>query len=853
MLGHSTRGEETTDSWTGPTVAAGSAQTTGTGPTVASGGERTSSSDDLEIVEESRYLDRVELSRGGMGRIFSARDRRLQRTVAIKELRTYRPELVERFEREARLTARLQHPSIVSIHEAGRWASGEPFYAMKLVPGRPLDVVVAEATTFAGRLALLPHVLAVADALAYAHRERVIHRDLKPQNVMIGEFGETVVIDWGLAKDLAAGAAEPTSGSPTSDPMMTTDGDVLGTPAYMPPEQAEGTSVDERADVYSIGAMLYQVLTGVAPYGGTSAIDILVQVREGSCVPLPTREPEVPHDLAAIVDRAMALDPALRYPTARELADDLRKFQSGQLVGAHRYSAGQLFRRWLRRHRAVLAVAMIAVTVLVVVGVAALLRILAEQERSEVARTLAETKRADAEEIMEFMLDDLVVSLEPLGKLDLLGAIAEKATAYYARRPGVEEPRSRIITRRHLGDVLQAKGDLDGALRAYHDSLALGDELLARASGDPRTLQRERAQAFNRIGEVLGRQGDTAGALAANRSYFEVIESIAAISPGSVLAQRDLLVGHVKIGDDLRAMGNLAGALEHYRTAFEIATQVAKVDSDPIRTRSDLLVGHERLATTMSAMDDSRGALTEARAGLRLARELATPDDASSQLVVAMLRGSVSDILRNVGDKAAALDEAREGARAIEALVAHDPSNTSWHLELALARRRTAHALLATGEPAAALALLRKSQLAATELAAREGAGDVLGKREVALHHQAIGDVLTANRDSAALAEYRAALVGFAWLAAANPNEPELTGLMANAQRAVGDALAARDPAAALIEYRAARPLLERLAASAPQNAETRTELAAVECAIGATLVAVLAIEVERLAGAARK
>src|SRR4051812_8337629 len=138
-----------------------------------------------------------------MGRIVSARDLRLNRTVAIKELRVQSPELRARFEREALLTARLEHPSIVSIHEAGRWPSGEPFYAMKLVPGRPLDEVIAGATTLAKRLALLPHVVAVADALAYAHQQRVIHRDLKPQNVLVGEFGETVVIDWGLAKDLS--------------------------------------------------------------------------------------------------------------------------------------------------------------------------------------------------------------------------------------------------------------------------------------------------------------------------------------------------------------------------------------------------------------------------------------------------------------------------------------------------------------------------------------------------------------------------------------------------------------------------------------------------------------------------
>src|SRR5262249_19743370 len=148
------------------------------------------------------YLRGPEIGRGGMGRILRARDRRLGRTVAIKEL------LGERwrghFEREARLTARLQHPAIVSVHEAGRWPSGEPFYAMKYVAGKPLDRAIAARARLADRLALLPSFITVVEAMAYAHSEGIIHRDLKPQNILIGAFGATVIVDWGLAKDLAA-------------------------------------------------------------------------------------------------------------------------------------------------------------------------------------------------------------------------------------------------------------------------------------------------------------------------------------------------------------------------------------------------------------------------------------------------------------------------------------------------------------------------------------------------------------------------------------------------------------------------------------------------------------------------
>src|SRR4051812_2271356 len=152
----------------------------------------------LPYVPMTNYRPEREIARGGMGRIVAAEDLRLGRAVALKELIDPVAEQRGRFQREALITARLQHPGIVPVYEAGRWPSGDPFFAMKLVSGRPLDRVIAETATLADRLALLPRLAAAADAIAYAHSQRVIHRDLKPANVLIGEFGETVVIDWGL-------------------------------------------------------------------------------------------------------------------------------------------------------------------------------------------------------------------------------------------------------------------------------------------------------------------------------------------------------------------------------------------------------------------------------------------------------------------------------------------------------------------------------------------------------------------------------------------------------------------------------------------------------------------------------
>ena len=394
----------------------------------------------LRAIDRGDYEILAPFAEGGIGRILRARDRHLERQVALKELRTRSQGAEERFVREALLTARLQHPGIVPIYEAGRWPSGEPFYAMKLVAGRPLSERIHEAQTLDQRLALLPHVLAVAQTMGYAHSQRVIHRDLKPENVLLGEYGETVVIDWGLAKDLSI--PEPTRAPPPPRPgeratstgssgrrrvgtskSLTLDGAVMGTPAYMPPEQAYGDPVDERADVYAIGAILYHLIAGEPPYDGDTPVDILVKVTSVEPVPIEERQPGIPRELATILRKAMAERPEDRYPTAKELADDLRRFQAGQLVAAHHYSRGERLRRLLRRYRAPLGVGAIALVLLGLLGAVSLARIFAARDAAEAARGEAE-RRAD-----ELALEHArsAAETEPARALELLAQLRDKS------------------------------------------------------------------------------------------------------------------------------------------------------------------------------------------------------------------------------------------------------------------------------------------------------------------------------------------------------------------------------------------------------------------------------------------
>ena len=337
-----------------------------------------------QLRDHDRYEFLAEHGRGGLGRVSRAHDRELGRDIAIKELISRGHVSEVRFLREALITARLEHPGIVPVYEAGRWPDGTPFYAMKLVSGRPLRDLIAERRTLDERIGLLHHVIAVADAIAYAHGKRIIHRDLKPANVIVGEFGETVVIDWGLAKDLTAAEESTVGGGPFRegrDDGLTSAGTILGTPAYMAPEQARGEPVDPRADVFAIGAMLWELCSLEKLLPGLSGQHHRMLRTSG-----------IDPDLITIIEKALAPDPARRYPDAGALAADLKAFKAGARIAARRYSPWDLLAHWIRRHRA-LALSVGAALAVAGAGVVLYIRsVTAERDRADAA--LGETATA---------------------------------------------------------------------------------------------------------------------------------------------------------------------------------------------------------------------------------------------------------------------------------------------------------------------------------------------------------------------------------------------------------------------------------------------------------------------------
>jgi hypothetical protein len=662
------------------------------------------------VSTDDRYALEDELARGGMGRIWIAKDSRLDRKVAIKELLdpTSATGQRARFERELALTSRLEHPSIVSIQDGGTWPDGRPYYVMRLVRGESLDRVIDRANTLADRMAIVPFGLAAVDALAYAHAQGIVHRDLKPENVLVGDFGETVVIDWGLAKDLRATTPELIEG-PYRDlgkDGQTLGGEVLGTPAYMAPEQALGDAVDERADVYALGALLYHVLSGERPYRGTSADEVLANVISGPPPALAERSPGVPVDLVTIVEKAMAREPGDRYPNAGALAEDLKRFQSGQLVGAHRYTAGELVRRWLRKQRTAVTVAALALVALAVFGAISIARIVrserAAREAQAVAehqKELADQRKDGAEALVTFMLGDLRDALEPLGKLALLEQPAKKVLAYFddGRELALDERASRAVALEHLGDALRSKGDVAGAEVQLRASIAELDKLIAEGHPDPMLA----ATLHIDLADVLSLRGE-AGTDAEYRAGITGLAALAKAQPASTPVAHTYALALTKFANDQEMRHEPKAAEATWTEALAAAkARVTGVDHDD-DAEAALTAAEHGLGDALLAHGKPAEALAAYRATLARVDGLAQlqPDDFAIVRMQAITEHRIGIALDQQKDEAGALQAWRTSEALSTKLVAHDPDNAGWQYELALTLGRIADAQQKTNDPA---------------------------------------------------------------------------------------------------------------------------------------------------------
>lgn len=448
----------------------------------------------VTLENPGRYRAVTEIGRGAIGRILATHDYHLGREVALKELLPPDPVLerydpsrrtmqVIRFLREARVTARLEHPSIVPVYELGARPDGSLYYCMKRLNGRTLHEAIQSASTSEDLRSLLERFFSLCQAIAYAHSKGVIHRDIKPKNVMLGEFGETVLLDWGLAKVM---------GSP-DDPLdmvpMNTDGlssqetqagFTVGTPAYMSPEQAAGEreAIDVRADVWSLGVVLFEIMTKTTPFTGRRANEVLEAIANRP-VPSPLAlRPDLDPDLSAVCMKALTKDVNRRYQTVEELAADIRAYLSGRQVAAYRYSRFEVARKFVRHNPALallggaLLFALVGgatwITLLFfnsehhrILAVAegqekarALVQVQEEKERVERARLASDQSNREAHQNLSVALEE--EAQRRLNGLDFLGADVFAASALL-HTPN--NPRSPYVWPGLLGDEARRHAD----------------------------------------------------------------------------------------------------------------------------------------------------------------------------------------------------------------------------------------------------------------------------------------------------------------------------------------------------------------------------------------------------------
>jgi serine/threonine protein kinase len=359
------------------------------------------------------YQVEEEIARGGMGAVMRGVDQGIHREVAIKFLLNHADEReTTRFIEEAQITGQLEHPNIVPVHLLGAYEDGRCFFSMKMVRGRSLADILKEQADEASKseyslVRLLNIFISICNALGYAHSRGIIHRDLKPANIMVGEWGEVYVMDWGLAKVLGqeSGVRNQESGGRPSkveisravDANLTQAGAVLGTPSYMPPEQAMGEAVDQRSDIYSLGAILYEILTLSPPVGRSGdKLAVLVRVAEGEIkppeqqAPLRARQGWIPAELSAVAMKALARNPDDRYQSVDLLQRDIQLYLEGRSVSAKRDTALELFKKLVKRNKGVSAAATAALFVLI--GVVSIAFAINYQERRRAEEALVKAE-----------------------------------------------------------------------------------------------------------------------------------------------------------------------------------------------------------------------------------------------------------------------------------------------------------------------------------------------------------------------------------------------------------------------------------------------------------------------------
>ncbi len=660
------------------------------------------------------------LGRGGMGKVYVGFDETLQRRVALKAIRA-RHRLAAgsraRFLREARILSRLEHPNICRIHN---YIEGDEsdFLVLELIAGGDLSEAIVEGLEPAQKMKV---AIQIAEVLEAAHGQGVVHRDLKPQNVMVTPEGEAKVLDFGLARSGEPAPSESTGpestgpepseldvpepvaapegravafpdessadtalmpevGGPAAGrgpSVRTRHGQLVGTPVFMSPEQASGEAVTTASDLYSFGLLLQALFTGASPYpAGLDSVEILSRARRAETLPATG----IDKDLAALIGRMKAAAPAAR-PTAVEALERLRWIRD----------------KPKRRLRRLIAAAVLA---LIALGGAKYTFDL------KVARDEANRRRDQAEDLIGFMIGDLRSKLAPVNRLEVLDTIGDKALDYFAAVPAAELTSKELLFRSQtlsqIGQVRMDQGDLAAALEAFNESLGLARDLTEREPDNGDWLA-WLGEAHFWVGLVDWQRGDLDGALGSYREYLDVSRELVDRDPENLDWQLELSYAHNNIGSVLSAAGSFADAADEFRSSVDIKRRLVREQPGNGQWQTDLAGSHVWLGRALLSRGDLEGALHEYQANLEILQELVAAEPANSrrQWLLGIAHQKIGSVLEITGRLDEALPRYEEYLAVNQDLVARDAENSTWQRELAAAHTQMGDALAELGSPAA--------------------------------------------------------------------------------------------------------------------------------------------------------
>ena len=656
-------------------------------------------------------------ARGGLGEVSVALDRDLKREVALKEISTDRAgdlNSQSRFLREAEITGRLEHPGIVPVYALGRHADGRPYYAMRFIRGQSLREAImrlhgAEApargtAAWAWELRLLlRRFLDACNAMAYAHSQGVLHRDLKPDNIMLGPYGETLVVDWGLAKSI--GPSAPGGTAPTceprqileTDPTLTHRGSVIGTPGYMSPEQAAGDleRIGPAGDIYSLGATLSTLLTGRRPalYPAPQATEVSAQdVRRTDFGPKGDR-PVVSRALEAVCRKAMAPRSEDRYASVSALADDVERWLADEPMIAWRAPWTTQVLRWMRKHRTPVAAAVAALVMgLVALGVG-YWRVSQSNEQLRLAK--AETDRR-LDQTLQAVQDYYTgVSQDVLlGKEEFQGLRArllERPQKFYEQMTReletAHDERGQSLVARgrvELARIMHTLGRHEEARRQVESAVPTYLKLLA-SRPDVATYQDGLAQCHDLLGKLKISTGDVQGALQSHQQAIESSAQLLASHP-DVADYQDTLAGcYSNLGLVQTKMADLPAAAESFRQAVTIRLKLRAAHPDVPAYQHGLARCYNNLGGVEGDRGDHQKAVEAYREAIAMQNQLAAswPDVPDYQFGLGHYYFNMGLEQRMTGNLQDATESFRQCAAAFEKLVAIQPNVPDYQSGLA--------------------------------------------------------------------------------------------------------------------------------------------------------------------------